>query len=407
MKASNRKLVTVLGLTCFWLLAGRAHAAVTCDIQFVLADDITLGAIQFETDYSATGGQLVGTAGTVDCQMDIPGTLFAANDEGGPGILHWTTASVQGIDGPATLGHCTYTGNTVPSSSDFALTELDSVALGSVSGSNRNVCGSPETGASTPTARDAYVILRKADGHAVSCANCECDADNSGSVGASDALRVVRRSVGLSGALNCPACGGAPSAGAASSNVDVNVVVDCDSPCQPTPDPNCSPGLKSSLVVADSSDDFGDSIKWKLGGGPATEQIDLGDPAASTTVYYFCLYDNSSGSPFLATQLTIPGSERWDNKDPKGLSYKDADGLSDGVTKLQIKTGAAGASKVALGAKGLSIPMPSPPQGATTMFESGSPVVAELRSSASSLCWTSSFAIPKVNTPTKFSAKTP
>lgn len=64
-------------------------------------------------------------------------------------------------------------------------------------------CGVPASLADEPSVVDALFILRSSV-MAVSCAPCICDVDRSGSVSASDALRTLRRAVGIPLELQCP-----------------------------------------------------------------------------------------------------------------------------------------------------------------------------------------------------------
>lgn len=65
------------------------------------------------------------------------------------------------------------------------------------------VCGAPATRKSPPKASDALYTLRSSVGTS-SCAACECDTDSSGSVGAADALRILKKAVGQDIELTCP-----------------------------------------------------------------------------------------------------------------------------------------------------------------------------------------------------------
>jgi hypothetical protein len=94
--------------------------------------------------------------------------------------------------------------------------------------------------------------------------------------------------------------------------------------------------------------------------------------------------------PSLAGSLVVePSATLWTSRDPKGIDYKDRDGSSDGVTKLQLKTGDASRTRVKLYAKGsgLSLPMPV----GATFFERSPKVIAQLRSGDGE-CWTSEFS---------------
>jgi Tol biopolymer transport system component len=66
------------------------------------------------------------------------------------------------------------------------------------------VCGAPSTRESPPKASDALLVLRAAVGTA-GCSACECDTDANGSTTAADALRILKRAVGQSVDLTCPA----------------------------------------------------------------------------------------------------------------------------------------------------------------------------------------------------------
>lgn len=61
-----------------------------------------------------------------------------------------------------------------------------------------------------PAIVDALAALSAAVG-VRECLLCECDADSNGSISAADALRILRRAVGLTGVLACPPCCTDPS----------------------------------------------------------------------------------------------------------------------------------------------------------------------------------------------------
>ena len=64
-------------------------------------------------------------------------------------------------------------------------------------------CAAPVSNGVEPTASDALMILRVSVGQGT-CAACVCDADGNGNIVASDALLVLKRAVGQSVTLNCP-----------------------------------------------------------------------------------------------------------------------------------------------------------------------------------------------------------
>lgn len=68
-----------------------------------------------------------------------------------------------------------------------------------------SVCGDAAPPYDEVTTADALYVLRAAVG-AVACDECVCDANDSGNLAASDALTVLRFSVGSETQLVCPAC---------------------------------------------------------------------------------------------------------------------------------------------------------------------------------------------------------
>lgn len=79
---------------------------------------------------------------------------------------------------------------------DWECPELEATA----ESCGQSVC--PEDGVQ---AGDALASLRAAVGAAY-CAACRCDVDSSGSVGATDSLKILRSAVGSPDDLDCPAC---------------------------------------------------------------------------------------------------------------------------------------------------------------------------------------------------------
>lgn len=80
---------------------------------------------------------------------------------------------------------------------------LDEVFFGVAGGGPG--CGDPVVPYGTVTSSDALHVLRSSVGTA-SCEECHCDANNSGSTTASDALTVLRAAVDLPVDLVCPDC---------------------------------------------------------------------------------------------------------------------------------------------------------------------------------------------------------
>lgn len=180
----------------------------------------------------------------------------------------------------------------------------------------------------------------------------------------------------------------------------------CSSTCQlPS---SCLSGLKALFLVGDKSPDDKDVLKWKLVKGDEVIQADLGDPTTATA-YTLCVYDETAAVPALVTALTVaPDGTKWVSKDPKGFLYKDKIGSSDGVQKVQLKTGTAGKAKLQVTAKGSAIPMPTP-LNATEFFDQDTNVTVYVVNNATAACWQTDFvaAGTKKNTGEQFKANAP
>jgi len=152
---------------------------------------------------------------------------------------------------------------------------------------------------------------------------------------------------------------------------------------------SCFVAPATNLRITNSTDPAQDKLTWQWRKGDAFAQGDLGAPLATTT-YTLCLYDTSSSVPSLSGSLVVESSAAlWTSRDSEGIDYRDRDGSSDGVTKLQLKTGDASKTRVKLYARGSGLSLPVP-VGAT-FFAQSPKVIAQLRNSDGE-CWTSEFS---------------
>ncbi len=225
----------------------------------------------------------------------------------------------------------------------------------------------------------------------------------SGTITTSDSLTTLRTAVGTS-TTSCNPCVGLPVSPGPAENVTVTAALACTYACPAEPDPSCVGGMKSSLSILNGTDPANHSIKWQLTKGPQIDQADFGDPTVATT-YSLCIYDQSLGVYSLEDELTVLFGANWTDKDPRGFFYQDPFGSFDGVTRIQLKTGAAGKSKFHFRAKGLDVPMPVAFSG-SEMFDAES-VDVTLHNNSTADCWRSSYGAIRTNTPTKFVAKNP
>lgn len=127
-----------------------------------------------------------------------------------------------------------------------------------------------------------------------------------------------------------------------------------------------SPG-RSNLLIRRGPIDTRDSISWKWLNGDATLLSELGDPIGGTTTFTLCVYDRSAGSPSTAMRASIPGAgvckgkPCWRPLGGIGFLYQDSDLTPDGIQKVMLKSGSAGASKLILKGKGSRLDTPALP----------------------------------------------
>src|SRR5688572_12988172 len=67
----------------------------------------------------------------------------------------------------------------------------------------RRACGTSDGSAREPVASDSLFVLRAAVGISGTCGHCLCDVNDSGGIGAADALAVLRRAVDGQTPLPC------------------------------------------------------------------------------------------------------------------------------------------------------------------------------------------------------------
>jgi pectate lyase len=152
------------------------------------------------------------------------------------------------------------------------------------------------------------------------------------------------------------------------------------------PAAGCFAAPKGSLKV----DGVRGRLTWKWIAGVATTAGDLGDPLHGGTAYALCLYDASLSSFELASEAAIPSGEgEWDGGST-GLRYRSRAGLPDGITKVGIRTGIAGKSRVTVDARAETFAVPSLP------FSQQPELTVQLRNSAGR-CWTQSYSAPARN----------
>jgi len=103
--------------------ATSAQAQVTCNVTVRLDDAVSVGSLQFNVDYSATGGDFDGSGGSVSC-TDQTGSIatFFDDDAGTVDAAYLTFA---GFTGPTNLAICSMTAPVAPLPTDFVVTVTD------------------------------------------------------------------------------------------------------------------------------------------------------------------------------------------------------------------------------------------------------------------------------------------
>ena len=101
---------------------------VPCVVTMGVTSDETLGSVQFQMDYSAIDGELVGSAGDAACRSLVDGAFAVFNDDDASRLLLNSTIGDEPFAGPAGIAECdflTRDGNVAPD--DFAFILRDAV----------------------------------------------------------------------------------------------------------------------------------------------------------------------------------------------------------------------------------------------------------------------------------------
>lgn len=139
----------------------------------------------------------------------------------------------------------------------------------------------------------------------------------------------------------------------------------------------------------------GGVLKYKSAKGDETSTADFSDPTDGTP-YELCVIDLDGGVPELVECFQLAPGLGWKAKG-NGFQYKDKDGSQDGLTRLLLRRGAQGKTKIVARGKEMSLP---------ALPLSQDPAVVVLLANDRGLCWVGRFDDPaKVNTAEKFKAK--
>ena len=153
--------------------------------------------------------------------------------------------------------------------------------------------------------------------------------------------------------------------------------------CAPAPVGGCSTSVAASLLVKNTGTPSQGRLEfhWTKGSIDAGQ---LGDPITGETSYALCVYADES----LLLQPSIAPGGSW-KRLSKGLKYANQKTNADGVSLLQLTSG-AGRASIAFVGRGAALALPSLPLSASE------PVTVQLvqRIEGASRCWEATFTPP-------------
>ncbi|HEY2775113.1 MAG TPA: hypothetical protein VGK20_13790 [Candidatus Binatia bacterium] len=101
------------------------HGGDACTLTYRLVDDVKVGSLQWDTDYSAAPGQMQGVGANVVCSTLVQGALAAFDDNDAQKKLSSGLVSLSGIQGPTDLAECNFVATTIPTLQQFVVTVTD------------------------------------------------------------------------------------------------------------------------------------------------------------------------------------------------------------------------------------------------------------------------------------------
>jgi hypothetical protein len=130
--------------------------------------------------------------------------------------------------------------------------------------------------------------------------------------------------------------------------------------CGPTPRTACFGSEHSTLSFGNGS------LTWKWRNGAPLNLGHFGQPAAGITHYALCVYQGGAPSNPILSAAVPPGGSCggrpcWKATGTKGFGYKDRAGSAGGITKIKLKAGEEGKSRIILKAAGPSLALPALP----------------------------------------------
>lgn len=196
--------------------------------------------------------------------------------------------------------------------------------------------------------------------------------------------------------------------------VDDVHVYGCDpGPCGVAPAVGCKEAFlpagagKSLFAVKNASDLSKGTLKWKWNKGESTDLADFLDPVGSgAATYHVCVFDDSVGiqplfEAAIPSQGACGGKDCWKAAGTKGYRYKDRDGTHASVQTIKLKSGEDGRAQVQVKAKGVTVPILSPPLDLNVTVQ----LIAD--DGVTPVCWQTTLTTEKTNVDGSFKATGP
>jgi hypothetical protein len=164
--------------------------------------------------------------------------------------------------------------------------------------------------------------------------------------------------------------------------------------CPVAPAVGCRAAAKSLLVLKNGSSDAKDKLIWKWLKGAQTNFDELPNPNDAAE-YTFCLFAGAASE-----SVSIPPGQNWRVLGTKGYKYRDLTGSPNGATKVLLRAGAQGRTKVIVKGRGANLPD-------TVVPELTLPVTAQLINDTNGVCFEAVYDMNDVskNDSKRFKAK--
>jgi hypothetical protein len=170
-------------------------------------------------------------------------------------------------------------------------------------------------------------------------------------------------------------------------------------PCPSAPASGCQGALtqRAQIKIGKGAIPSADKLTWKWVSSGSVATGDFGDPT-TTAGYALCTYDQTG----LVMTATAPAGGTCGTKpcwsvSSTGAKYTNKLLTPDGLLKISLKAGGAGAAKISVKGKGALLPIPTLPLS--------TPVRVQLVREDSGTCWEANYSTVPINTPTALKAK--